>query len=123
MEKEDIQEKIIELPCYGIVISLTGDGSGSITSDIKESCSYCQEFDCNMDCHEFQKHCFCKEWDKLQEKQSERIEFLCHRAAADALESIILGHAVAEVDVSTPAYLEGIETAIQGLTNVDYSEL
>jgi len=29
----------------------------------------------------------------------------------DALESIILSHACAGIDVTTPAYLEGIETA------------
>ena len=32
--------------------------------------------------------------------------------AIDGLESLILGHAVAGVDVESPAYLEGIETAV-----------
>jgi hypothetical protein len=37
--------------------------------------------------------------------------------ALDALESLILAHAVAGVDVESPAYLEGIETALDALAN------
>ena len=36
-------------------------------------------------------------------------------AAFDAIESIVLGHACAGVDVCEPAYLEGLETAIGAL--------
>ena len=35
-----------------------------------------------------------------------------HDAAMDAIESIILAHACAGVDISSPAYVEGIETAV-----------
>lgn len=35
----------------------------------------------------------------------------------DTLESLILAHFVAGVDVATPAYLEGIETAVEAVTN------
>lgn len=34
-------------------------------------------------------------------------------AAIDGIESMILAHAIAGVDVESPAYLEGIETAVQ----------
>ena len=37
--------------------------------------------------------------------------------AIDALESLILGHAVAGVDVAAPAYLQGIETALEAIWN------
>ena len=40
-----------------------------------------------------------------------------YNAAMDALESIILGHVCAGVDVLDPAYLEGIETAVQAIAN------
>jgi len=33
----------------------------------------------------------------------------------DALESIILAHEIAGVDIATPAYLEGIEEAVQAV--------
>jgi hypothetical protein len=40
-----------------------------------------------------------------------------YNAAVDALESLILAHACAGVDVQSPAYVEGIETAIEAITN------
>jgi hypothetical protein len=33
-------------------------------------------------------------------------------AAMDAIESLILAHACAGVDIASPAYIEGIETAV-----------
>lgn len=38
-------------------------------------------------------------------------------AALDAVEAMILAHAVAGVDVSSPAYLEGIETVVEKIGN------
>ena len=35
----------------------------------------------------------------------------------DAITSLILAHAEAGIDVTTPAYLEGIETAVQACGN------
>jgi hypothetical protein len=35
------------------------------------------------------------------------------KAAMDAIESLILAHACAGVDVASPAYIEGIETAVE----------
>ena len=39
------------------------------------------------------------------------------QGAYDAIESLVLAHAIAGVDVVSPAYLEGIEEAIQALEN------
>ena len=38
-------------------------------------------------------------------------------AAIDGLESLILAHACAGVDVESPAYVEGIETAVEAIAN------
>jgi hypothetical protein len=38
-------------------------------------------------------------------------------AAMDAIESLILAHACARVDVASPAYVEGIETAVETCWN------
>lgn len=38
-------------------------------------------------------------------------------AAIDAIESLILAHCIAGVDIQDPAYLEGIETAVQACAN------
>jgi hypothetical protein len=35
----------------------------------------------------------------------------------DGILSLILAHAVVLIDVESPAYLEGIETAVQGIGN------
>jgi hypothetical protein len=39
------------------------------------------------------------------------------RAAMDAVEALVLAHACAGVDVASPAYLEGLETAIEACWN------
>jgi hypothetical protein len=38
-------------------------------------------------------------------------------AAIDGLEALILAHACAGVDVESPAYVEGIETAVEAIGN------
>lgn len=39
------------------------------------------------------------------------------KGALDGVESLILAHAVAGIDVNSPAYLEGIETAVEAIWN------
>jgi hypothetical protein len=41
---------------------------------------------------------------------------LC-QAAMDAIESLVLAHACAGVDVASPGYVEGIETAVEACMN------
>lgn len=79
--------KTIETGCHGIVVELTGDGGGSITSDL----------------HELPTEGGIEE-EKLTADYNHMM---------DALESTILAHACAGIDITTPAYLEGIETACQ----------
>ena len=38
-------------------------------------------------------------------------------AAIDGLEALILAHACAGVDVESPAYVEGVETAVEAIAN------
>jgi hypothetical protein len=40
-----------------------------------------------------------------------------YNAAIDGLEALILAHACAGVDVKSPAYIEGIETAVEAIAN------
>ncbi len=42
-----------------------------------------------------------------------------HNAAIDGLESLILAHACAGIDVRSPAYIEGVETAVDAVGNND----
>lgn len=40
-----------------------------------------------------------------------------YNAAIDGLEALILAHACVGVDVESPAYVEGIETAVEAIVN------
>ena len=40
-----------------------------------------------------------------------------YNTAIDGLESLILAHACAGVDVESPAYVEGVETAVEAIAN------
>jgi hypothetical protein len=76
------KHKLIELPCFGIKITLTGQGGGGISSDLHD---------------DDEDHVGC--------------------AMADAIESLILAHACAGVDVTAPAYVAGIETSMEACEN------
>jgi len=77
------------LPCYGIVVLADPEtGSGRITSNLKQKDS---EFPEEMD----------KGYDN----------------AIDGIEAMILGHACAGMDICDPAYVEGVEAAIDSITN------
>lgn len=77
----------VKLDGGSFTVELTGDGGGSITSSF----------------HDFSGVSF----------------ILCLREsynhAIDAIESLVLAHAVAGVDIKSPAYIEGLETAIQAV--------
>ena len=83
--------KRITLPCYGIVVDV-GDGCGNIQSELHET-------DCDSD------------------RDSLDHELSAYYGAMDGIESMIMAHAIAGVDIETPAYIEGIETAVQGCAN------
>lgn len=40
-----------------------------------------------------------------------------YNAAMDGLTSMILAHAIAGIDISTPAYIEGIESVVNACAN------
>jgi hypothetical protein len=93
----------IKLPCFGIVVTLVPGPKqtwspkrplmlgGSITSDLHEHGSI---------------HCQCDACDQ------------CHyNHLMDGIEALILGHACARIDITTPAYLSGIEAAVEGAAN------
>lgn len=78
-------EKVIKTNCFGIVVTVSGEGNGSIVSDLRE------------------------------DEDNE-----IYLAAIDGLESLILAHACAGIDIASPAYLEGVETAIEAIANNIY---
>jgi hypothetical protein len=85
--------KIIELPCYGIVLELDENGSGMLSSDLRGE----------TDDTGLGEECHCRDLGWL--------------ALVDTVESMVLAHACAGIDVTTPAYIEGIETAVEAGAN------
>ncbi len=88
------QKTHIELPVHGIRLVLSPEGSGTIVSEpMYETCPKCNKPSC-----------------LYQKDATGRLGF---NGAIDGIMSMILAHACAGIDIKSPAYMEGIETAIQ----------
>lgn len=83
--------KIIRLPCFAITLQLARPNAGEPASGTITSELRCQ---------------VCR-------GAADRL----YNAAIDSLESLILAHACAGIDVASPAYIEGIETAVEAIGN------
>lgn len=81
-------EKEIRLPCYGITITDYGQGVASIDGNLHDPIL-------------------------PDDDDDERNEKMSFNDMMDAITSLILAHHCAGIDVTSPAYLEGIETAVQ----------
>ena len=96
-----MSDKTIKLPCFGIVVELTDEelhaitpnryNGGYITSDLHENPD-------NSD-------------------MEDENDIADYNHAMDGIESLILNHAVAGIDIESPAYIEGIESAVEGCAN------
>ncbi len=54
---------------------------------------------------------------KLNDEDEGTNDGIPYFSAMHAIESLVLGHACAGVDIQDPAYVEGIETAIEACAN------
>lgn len=95
------------LGIHGIRVSVIGNtplagGGVMCDEDLYEFCPHCKTKDCVAEtpgrCHRANKRA--------------TVVRMKHNASIDAILNLILSHAVAGVDIETPAYLEGIETAL-----------
>lgn len=83
--------KTIKLPCYGIVVEIDYDEEGRpVSGNITDT-------------------------DLKTENEDEEDEL--YNAAIDGITSMILAHAMAEVDITSNGYIEGIETAVNACAN------
>jgi hypothetical protein len=88
----------IRLPCYGIELELEYNENHELGGTITMG---------ELDPVEFATEAAENDYEKRSEI----------RAALDMLSSVILAHAVAGIDVDSPAYVQGIETAAENMTN------
>ena len=113
--------KEIDLGIHGIRLELVPDEeheskgtyNGEITSDLKEPCPYCGSVDCEFSCDGSQG----AQSDEDGETEQEAIERHKFNAGIDALESIILAHACAGINITSLAYKEGIEVTLNALSD------
>ncbi|MCE9554679.1 MAG: hypothetical protein K8T91_15085 [Planctomycetes bacterium] len=111
------KKRTIPLDAFGIKITLAGN-QGTIRSDLeRQVCPFCGLPDCCYHCDEAAAGGFGKEAEKIAESEAEIVDRLKFNGALDAVESLVLARACAGIDVNSPAYLEGIETAINALGN------
>ena len=99
--------KVIETEFF--TIELSEGGTGSITSKWKESCPYCGWFDCELSCDSFKG--------TPEGEQEEALDRIAFNHRIDGIESLILAHACAGVDVCSEAYLEALDTAVDAIQN------
>jgi len=91
--------KTIKLPCYGFVIELSDDGnSGSVKSRLSSK----------MDDGDWIQ----SPMDFVSDESLDEYHFY-----VNAIESLVLAHACAGIDIESPAYIEGIETAVEAASN------
>lgn len=103
----------ILLPCYGITVCVDEDnpGGGQLVSDLKDVCPVCNEVDCYFSCDLSQAD--KPDIPESTESEEDVDNRKKYNAAMDGIESLILAHAVAGLDIESLAYIEGIETAVQ----------
>ena len=88
MRSQNENGQIITLPIYNIFIVLPNEGGGTITSV------------------------------GLKVENVEDHEDMEYNSAIDAVESLILAHAIAGVEVDSPEYIEGLETTLDAICNL-----
>lgn len=84
-----MKTKRITLPSHGIVVVLSYNEEGEIDGSALTSDLKGEDNDEDQD----------------------------YNLAIDGIESLILAHACAGIDIESPAYLEGIETAVEAAAN------
>jgi hypothetical protein len=105
------QEIVLDFAELGSISLTVEDGYGRLESRLnRETCPYCNLDDCNYNCDESQ-------YAEDDAQESDIQSRLQHNAMLDALESLILAHAVAGINVEDPRYKQGIETFFDAISN------
>lgn len=118
-------KSFIRLSAYKMEITLNDivyDGSirwngGSLTSEIKVLCEHCRDPRCYFDCVESSTWATIEDALTSREKMEELEGNRNYNYACDVIESIVLAHAQAGVNIESPGYLEGLETAMEAIGN------
>jgi len=103
----------IKLSDHEILLNFGNKGAAAIVSDLKDGCPFCDQSDCYNGCDESMGD------DGLGAVETE--DELDNRRrwnfGMNAIESLVLAHACAGINVCGEKYIKGIEQAIEGLSN------
>ena len=110
---------------FGIEISLSDpiyDGSlhwrgGHIQTEMKELCPHCEDKLCDFDCFEALEWATDRDPDLCRDKSDELAGNRHFNYGVDAIESMILTHAMAGISIDSEMYKSGIRAALEGLAN------
>jgi hypothetical protein len=92
-------------------------GGGSITDNLKDVCEACGDVRCDLLCPDALEKASDRDID-IQCSNNEELESSRnHNYACDGVLSMVLGHAVAGLDIESAAYREGLDAAIEGIAN------
>lgn len=92
-------------------------GGARLIGGQKETCTHCDDPQCDWDCMEALEWASDRDPDMCRENTEELEDKRNFNYAMDALESLILAHAQAGVDVTSNIYLEGYKTAVDAICN------
>lgn len=101
-------------------LEVTVDGdSGNINSSLeRETCPFCNSPTCTFQCDgskiEYEE---CDDENDIAENEEEVRRRLQYNAVLDCVESMVLAHAAAGVNVADPNYVAGINTALEAAEN------
>lgn len=108
----------ISIPVFNIEVKFDIETqTGSITSDFKNLCPYCGAPDCYHGCEAFFEDRAMTPVKHWKESEDEMLLRMIFNSKVDAIQSLILSHALAGVDIQSLAYIEGIESAFIAIEN------
>ncbi len=102
---------------FSSALSENGEKCGTVESNMKEICKYCHDPACNMTCFDARSDFANKNEVELLAHDLNVWRFQIYNAMIDAIESMILAHACAGLDVESEPYVRGIETALDAIEN------
>ena len=92
-------------------------GAARLIGGLKEVCTHCNDRECDWDCMDALEWASDRDIDIQDINNEELNSNRNYNYAADALESVILAHAQAGVDVTSNIYVEGLKTAVDAIVN------
>lgn len=96
---------------HTITVKLYGDGNGEIESDLRQFVESPLPQDNGEGTHIF--------LGRMEEYYEEEQNCIIWNEKIDVLESIVLAHACAGVDIEQPEYFKGLEVTLEKLENME----